>query len=86
MLHHTINVAEAHLTDDIVSPAAVAHLPHHGGADEDFDWMREVLFEDHDVLMVFNPSRDGVDETVNGNSSLHPRDWFRPFRELRTTG
>jgi len=35
--------------------------------------MREVLFEDHDVLMLFNPALDGIEDDADGNSSLHPR-------------
>jgi hypothetical protein len=42
--------------------------------------MREVVFEDHDVLMLFNPALDGVENSCDGNSSLHPQDWFEPFR------
>jgi hypothetical protein len=49
--------------------------------------MREVLFEDHDVLMLFNPSLDGVDDSpVIAAAYLHPRDWFRPFRPLPAAG
>jgi hypothetical protein len=42
--------------------------------------MREVLFEDHDVLMLFNSTLDGIEHSIDGTSSLHPRDWFQPFR------
>lgn len=61
------------------APAAVCHLPDHGDRDEDFYWMREVLFEDHDVLMLYNRPLDGIEIEADGNSSLHPRDWFLPF-------
>lgn len=47
--------------------------------------MRDLLFVDHDVLLLFEPSLDGIEgeeaslgawvEMVN----LHPRDWFLPF-------
>lgn len=84
-LHLTINLAEADFIDHAISPAAVAHLPAHGASDEDFDWLRDVLFEDHDVLMLFNPALDGVENTIDGNSSLHPRDWFQPFRPRSAT-
>lgn len=79
-LHLTINLSEAHVIDDAVSFAAVRHLPDHGSSDEDFNWMREVLFEDHELLMLFNPALDGVENDINGNPSLHPRRWFTPFR------
>lgn len=79
-LHKIIDLAEAHFIDDIVSPAAICHLPDHGERDEAFYWMREVLFEDHDVLMLYNRALDGIEIDIDGNSSLHPRDWFQPFR------
>ena len=79
-LHFTINLAESDYINDAISPAGAAHLPSHGAQDHDFDWMRDVLFEDHDVLMLFNPALDGIENDVDGNSSLHPRDWFQPFR------
>lgn len=83
-LHKIIDLAEAHLIDDIISPAAVCHLPDHGVQDEAFYWMREVLFEDHDVLMLYNRALDGIENEINGNSSLHPRAWFQPFRPTST--
>ena len=79
-LHKIIDLAEAQVLADIVSPAAVCHLPDHGARDEDFHWMREVLFEDHDVLMLYNHALDGIDRTVDGHSSLQPRAWFEAFR------
>lgn len=79
-LHKIIDLAEAHFIDDIVSPAAGRHLPDHGERDEAFYWMREVLFEDHDVLMLYNRALDDIENDLDGNSSLHPRDWFQPFR------
>lgn len=43
--------------------------------------MYEVLFTDHDVLMLFNPALDGIeDPDISGGAKLHPRDWFKPFR------
>lgn len=60
-------------------PREVPHLPEHHGPDSDFDWVREVL--DHDVLMLFNPSLDGIeDPAVVDTANLHPREWFLPFR------
>lgn len=83
--HFTINLAEDDFINDAISPAGVGHLPSHGAQDEDFNWMREVLFEDHDVLMLFNPALDGVENSCDGNASLRPRDWFRPFRPAAAT-
>src|SRR5207302_1411777 len=86
-LHLTIGSAEAYVADGVAPSAWVDHLPDHGCDDEAFDWMRQVLFEDHDVLMLFNPSLDGVDESqVIAAAYLHPREWFRPFRPSSPTG
>lgn len=79
-LHLTINLAERHLIDGAFSPAALCHLPDHGRADRHFNWMREVLFEDHDVLLLFDPVLDGIEHNLDGDSLLHPRNWFTSFR------
>jgi hypothetical protein len=42
--------------------------------------MRDVLFEDHDFLMLFNPALDGVELDRDGDSPLRPSNWFEPFR------
>jgi hypothetical protein len=42
--------------------------------------MRELLFEDHDVLMLVNPTLDGIEDSdFTGSANLHPRDWVKPF-------
>jgi hypothetical protein len=36
--------------------------------------MRELLFEDHDVLMLVNPALDGIkDSDISGSA------WVKPF-------
>jgi len=79
-LHMIIDLAEEDLAEGTLDPREVPHLPEHDGPDSDFDWMREVLFEDHDVLMLYNPSLDGIEDPVLDTANLHPRDWFTPFR------
>lgn len=79
-LHLTINLAHDHRLNDMVSPAAVHHLPDHGPQDEAFLWMRDVLFEDHDSLMLFNPVPDAIELDADDSSHLHPAKWFEPFR------
>jgi hypothetical protein len=79
-LYLTIDLAFDHWLNDTVSPAGVAHLPDHGDQDEAFLWMRDVLFEDHDFLMLFNPALDGVELDRDGDSPLRPSNWFEPFR------
>ena len=54
-------------------------------ADDDFEAMRDRLFSDHDVLMLFDLSFDGVDDPeseiarIQRPANLNPRDWFKPF-------
>lgn len=57
----------------------------------DYDWWtcKDALFEDHDVLMLYEPWMEGIedpDDHVNqqfGMANLTPDDWFKPFREDR---
>lgn len=79
-LHLTIDLAERHVIDGALSPAAASHFPDQGGQDRAFDRMRESLFEDHDFLVLYNPSLDGIETELDGNPFLHPREWFTPFR------
>ncbi|WP_440581259.1 hypothetical protein [Streptomyces sp. PT19] len=54
--------------------------------DFDWDWCSTVLFEDHDVLMLFDASLDGIEDGGNdinhalGLANLAAADWFEPFR------
>lgn len=62
----------------------VAGLPRHV---EDYDWSMcsSVLFQDGDVLMLFDAALDGLEAEdsgigqVMGMVNLHPDDWFAPF-------
>lgn len=86
-LHLVIDLAEAQLADGTLRPAdaAAAGLPRHRAADRDFERMRTLLFEDSDVLLLFDPSLDGIEDPDNEAAqaerlvNLHPRDWFLPF-------
>ncbi|WP_328843014.1 hypothetical protein [Streptomyces sp. NBC_00258] len=63
---------------------AVEDLPEDA---RDFDWSAasDLLFQDHDVLMLFDDSLDGIEDggsVVNqamGMVNLAPLDWFTPF-------
>jgi hypothetical protein len=60
-------------------------FPSLGAADEDFDWIKDILFEDEDVLMLFDPRFDGIESGSEigdhlGVANLHPDEWFLPFR------
>ena len=85
-LHMVIDVAEASVDYGMVP--TLRGLPRRGEEDTDFDWAREVLFRDHDVLMLFNVSLDGIEDDSSELAeyyrfaNLHPRDWFLPFADV----
>lgn len=60
-------------------------FPVYGEVDNDLGWAREILFRDHDVLLLFNESVDGVEDPESEASehyrfaNLHPSRWFRSF-------
>jgi len=87
-LHLVVDVAENFVSEGILPPED--QLPGYGEADADFEWAREVLFRDHDVLMLFDPSLDGIeDETGEIQeqyrfANLHPRDWFVTFPDQKS--
>ena len=82
-LHLVIDSAEAGVSDDAIP--LDDSLPADPERDRDFEWAREVLFRDHDVLLLFNPSLDGIEDNDSDLSlrhmfaNLHPRRWFLPF-------
>lgn len=63
-------------------------LPSDVERDCDFEWAREVLFRDHDVLLLFDDSLDGIDDVESDVSThyrfanLHPHKWFLPFADV----
>jgi hypothetical protein len=85
-LHMLIDLAEAFAADGMAP--VPRKLPRRGEADTDFGWAREVLFRDHDVLMLFNLSLDGIEDDSNELAeqyrfaNLHPRDWFITFDDV----
>lgn len=82
-LHLVIDLAAAGVSDDTI--LMDDSLPDDEQRDDDFEWAREVLFRDHDVLLLFNASLDGIDDTESDLSqrymfaNLHPKRWFLPF-------
>jgi hypothetical protein len=82
-LHLVIDSAEAAVGDETIP--LDDSLPADPERDRDFEWAREVLFRDHDVLLLFNPSLDGIEDNDSDLSqrhmfaNLHPRRWFLPF-------
>lgn len=65
----------------------MVELPVHGD-DLDVDMARSLLFRDHDVLVLFEESLDGVEDPDDPVSSdqgfvnLHPREWFALFSDV----
>ena len=84
-LHLVIEAAEIGVSDG--SLAMDQSLPPDEDRDQDFDWVREVLFRDHDVLWLFEDSLDGIDDPDSelskqyGLANLHPNRWFVPFAD-----
>ena len=83
--HLIIDAAEGTTLDG--SLATDLSLPADPDRDGDFDAVREFLFRDHDVLMLFDASLDGI-ESPDGEldeqrlfANLHPRAWFLPFAD-----
>ncbi|MGW3032824.1 tetratricopeptide repeat protein [Streptomyces sp. NPDC001178] len=88
-LHLALEHAAALTTDD---PGLVAEFTE-GLAEhpEDYDWFacKDLLFEDHDVLWLYEPWMDGIEDPDDDvhqyvrAANLRPDDWFRPFRDDR---
>ncbi len=84
-LHVVIDHTESAWHDGMLSTPA--SLPENVERDEDFAGARDVLFRDHDVLLLFDLSLDGLDDL---DSELHqrfrfanlrPDRWFLPFAD-----
>lgn len=86
-LHLAIAQMESHLADGLIGPdvGPAEFLPDHGDDDYAFEALRDLLFTDHDVLMLYDASIDGIEDEagkawqVARYANLHPRDWFKPF-------
>jgi hypothetical protein len=66
----------------------IDRLPLHP-ADRDFDLLREVLFEDLDFQMLYDPSRDGIEDPDDPENrflgigdNLKPENWFQTFLDM----
>lgn len=54
-----------------------------GGDGEGIEELLDEICEDDDVLLLFDPASDGIEDVgIPGLDlvNLHPDDWFRPFR------
>lgn len=83
-LHLVLAAAGADLEDGTNSPD-LEHMPVEAGdlGEDPFAALAILLFADHDVLMLFQPELDGLENSViaeaMGMVNLHPKDWFTPF-------
>lgn len=75
-LHVVVELAEAFTADGIITKDGMKHLPDQGNDDVAFGAVTEYLLDDHDVLMLFMPHLDGIEEQ---EPLLHPSRWFVPF-------
>ena len=84
-LHLVIDAAEGGTGDG--SLATDLSLPASPDRDEDFDAIRELHFRDHDVLLLFDASLDGIEAPNSALdehglfANLHPQAWFLPFED-----
>lgn len=84
-LHLVIDEAESSLAEGLLS--APEFLPEDAERDDDFEWARDVMFRDHDVLLLFDPALDGVDDPASELhqrfrfANLQPGRWFLPFAD-----
>lgn len=73
------SVADIHTAEFTEAQVAVV--------ERELDDLHEDAFEDHDVLMLFDPRFDGIEagaiSEMMGLANLHVRDWFTPFRPDR---
>ncbi|GAA3053133.1 hypothetical protein GCM10020229_75940 [Kitasatospora albolonga] len=85
-LHLALGEAPDYADETTDDPEADHHaLPEHKD-DYDFDTCKDVLFQDHDVLMLYSARHDGIedpDDDTNqtlGIGDLRPAAWFHPFQ------
>lgn len=90
-VHILIDFAEGHSNSGLdTHDNQLQQLPERGATDSDFELMRDILLRDNDVLMLFDPSLDGIDDPDNALTAayrtvnLHPNRWFLPFDDTWT--
>ena len=84
-LHLVIDAAEETTGDGTLTTDL--SLPADPDRNDDFDALRELLFRDHDVLLLFDSSLDGIEAPDSAFdehrlfANLHPGAWFLPFTD-----
>lgn len=67
--------------DDMAEPTWIEQLPAHED-DDQIEWLEDLLLQDTDVLMLYNPALDGIEDPASpvnqqlGIANLHPNDWW----------
>jgi hypothetical protein len=73
--------------DELADPTWIEQFPAHED-DDQIECLDDLLLQDTDVLMLYNPALDGIEDSdspVNqqlGVANLHPKDWFKPFANV----
>jgi hypothetical protein len=86
-LHHMLDFADDGVPE-VVPQAELAALPEHP---DDLDWetCRDALFQDSDILSLFDPEHDGIeDPAAQGNQLIgmgdyRPAAWFETFLNMQ---
>ncbi|CRK57590.1 hypothetical protein [Alloactinosynnema sp. L-07] len=83
-LHLAISMSRDAVHDDWPSATrAIEALPAHP---DHFDWdmAKDVLFQDHDILNLFDLELDGIEDpdTSIGMGDYRPHAWFKPFNSF----
>lgn len=83
-LHLVLRQAPDAVTDEWFGPRLLAGLPEHP---DDLDWHMclSVLFQDHDILALYDAELDGIEDPETdlnrdiGMGDYRPQSWFKPF-------
>lgn len=73
--------------DEFADPTWIEQIPSHED-DDQIEWLDDLLLQDTDVLMLYSPALDGIEDSdspINqqlGIANLHPDDWFKPFANV----
>ena len=86
-LHKIIEMAQELYTDgDEAIMDTLEGLPK-STKDENFDMVSDLVFEDHDVLMLYDMAdavlSNGPMQHMMDFANLHPDEWFKPFKQAR---
>jgi len=83
-LHLVIEYVAAAVTDDVLQlPDELDDTyPLYPELDDDYDYLRDLLLADADVLVLYNPANAGIEtqrDPLNHYLNIHPNNWFNTF-------